>query len=303
MDNRLRKFVTLVDSGSFTGAARQLHTSQPALSIAIKKLEQELHVELIIRGIRPFILTKAGKIVYDTAKNLYITTENLKIKLGELSNQQLSVSIGMIDSIASMLFSAKNSIQDLENEAKISVIVNNSRYLLGAVENDELDIAFVTEQLNPVGRLIQLQYIAIEPLVLVVHGAQAVVAQDSWEKGFLENFISYDQPSNSYQLIRRSLDQFGVTVTSKFFSSSVEVMLRLVLLQKGVAALPYVLVKEFIADNKLFMIGIPQPIIINRHIFSLVRRDKLSYDLLTTITKRVGQQLNSIYQDLAERLH
>jgi DNA-binding transcriptional LysR family regulator len=57
----------------------------------------------------------------------------------------------------------------LSNEAKISVVVNNSRSLLNAIEHDELDIAYVTEQINPVGRHIQAQYIAIEPLVLVVH--------------------------------------------------------------------------------------------------------------------------------------
>ena len=48
MDERLKKFVQLVDSGSYTQASRQLHISQPALSVAIGKLERELHASLLV---------------------------------------------------------------------------------------------------------------------------------------------------------------------------------------------------------------------------------------------------------------
>jgi DNA-binding transcriptional LysR family regulator len=298
MEERLYKFAVLVDSSSFTNAAQQLHTSQPALSIAIAKLEQELHVKLIVRGVRPFKLTKAGQITYETAKKLFITTDNLKTKLAELSHKQLSVTVGMIDSIASMLFSSDNNIYDLEKEARISIIVNNSRYLLSAVEHDELDIAFITEQFNPVGRHLQLQYIAIDPLVLVVHESKLRSAQNALKRGRLDNFISYDRPSNSYGLIKRSLGQNNILVTPRFFSSSAEIMLRLVQSQKGIAALPYVLVKDLIASKELALIGKPRPIIINRHIYSLIRRDKQNNYLFTIITTRVEQQLNNNYQEL-----
>ncbi len=298
MEERLHKFAVLVDVGSFTNAAQQLHTSQPALSIAIAKLEQELHVKLIVRGVRPFKLTKAGQIVYDSAKKLFITTDNLKTRLAELSHQKLSVSIGMIDSIASMMFSTNNNIYDLEREAKISVFVNNSRYLLSAIEHDELDVAFATEQFGNVGRQIQLQFIAIEPLVLVVHKNRSAATQSTWEQGRIENFISYDQPSNSYRLIRRSFDRHGITAVPIFYSTSVEVMLRLVLLKKGAAVLPYFLVKDYIAKSELTLIGKSHPVIIDRRIFSLMRRDKQNNHLLEAISKRLEKQLDNYYHEI-----
>lgn len=301
MEDRLHKFAVLVDSGSFTHAAQQLHTSQPALSIAIAKLEQELHVKLIVRGIRPFKLTKAGQTTYETAKKLFITTDNLKSKLAVMSHQKLTLSIGMIDSIASMLFSTDNNIYDLERQARITVIVNNSRYLVNAIEQDELDIAFITEQLNPVGRHLQLQYMAIEPLVLITHKSQLTSVQKALEKSQLNNFISYDRPSNSYRLIKKLFDQYGIVVSPRFFSSSVEVMLRLVQTQKGVAALPYVLVKDLINKGELGLVGKPQPIIIKRRIFSLMRRDKQSNHLINTITKRVEQQLKFYYHEIVSK--
>jgi DNA-binding transcriptional LysR family regulator len=79
MEDRLRKFAVLVDTGNFTKAAQRLHTSQPALSIAINKLEQELHVKLIVRGIRPFTLTKPGQVVYETVNH---TDSDRKLLMG-----------------------------------------------------------------------------------------------------------------------------------------------------------------------------------------------------------------------------
>jgi DNA-binding transcriptional LysR family regulator len=298
MEERLIKFAALVNAGNFTSAAQQLRTSQPALSIAIAKLEQELNVKLIVRGVRPFTLTKAGQIVYEAAEELIITADNLKTKLAELSHQQLSLTIGMIDSIASTLFLSSDNFSDFEREANISVVVNNSRYLLRAVEHDELNIAFITEQFKPVNKQLRLQYVAVEPLVLVAHSAQAAATQNDWQHGHLDNFISYDQPSNSYQLIKRFLDQNKVIAPPVFFSTSVDVILRLVQLQKGVAALPYVLVKDFIASKELALIGTPKPIIIDRSIFAAVRRDRQNSLLLTKIVHRLEQLLSFYYQEL-----
>src|ERR1700722_3943395 len=100
MEDRLTKFAKLVDIGSFTAAAGSLHLSQPALSTAIAKLEKELHTTLLVRGSRSLKLTEAGRIAYDAAKELTVHTENLQTRLSLLNNEELSLSIGMIDSVA-----------------------------------------------------------------------------------------------------------------------------------------------------------------------------------------------------------
>lgn len=58
-------FHKIVQSGSFKSAAAELHKTQPAISLAIKKLEEEMEVDLFDRsGYRPF-LTDHGKAFYD----------------------------------------------------------------------------------------------------------------------------------------------------------------------------------------------------------------------------------------------
>lgn len=56
----LRQFLALVDTGSFTAAANQLHVSQPTLSAGIAELERELGAAVILRERRALRLTEAG---------------------------------------------------------------------------------------------------------------------------------------------------------------------------------------------------------------------------------------------------
>ncbi len=57
---QLRAFLCVADTGSFTGAAGQLHITQSALSLLIKDLESELRVRLLERTTRNVRLSEAG---------------------------------------------------------------------------------------------------------------------------------------------------------------------------------------------------------------------------------------------------
>ena len=68
MDVRqLRYFVRIVDLGSFSRAAEVLHVAQPALGMQIRKLEDELHTQLLSRHSRGVEPTAAGRLLKDRA--------------------------------------------------------------------------------------------------------------------------------------------------------------------------------------------------------------------------------------------
>jgi DNA-binding transcriptional LysR family regulator len=66
----LRYLVAIAEEMSFTRAAARLHTAQPALSVQIRQLEDELEVELIDRSRRAIALTEAGAIMVAEAREL-----------------------------------------------------------------------------------------------------------------------------------------------------------------------------------------------------------------------------------------
>lgn len=287
MEERLKKFVQLVDAGSFTKAAGELHISQPALSSAIAKLERELKASLLVRGVRPMALTAAGKLAYQAAKELAIHTDNLKIRLAELSDEQLSFKIGMIDSVADALFNGENGLEALEG-AKVSIVVNNSRYLSQAVESGDLDIAFMAEQQRRPPNTLETKAIGAEPLAVVSH-----VNRHASPGALLSDFIAYDQPSNTFRLVNEALRAYGVTPQISFYSTSPEVILRLVMLNKGVAALPYLLVRDHLKTGELKLLGDKKPWLIPRHIVALKRRDRELPMSLKQLTDQIADILNA----------
>lgn len=291
MEDRLKKFAKLVDAGSFTKASRELHISQPALSTAIAKLERELKAPLLARGARPLALTSAGKLAYQAAKDLAVQTDNLKLRLSELSHQPVALRVGMIDSVANVLFAGSSGLEIL-GDAKVSVIVNNSRYLAELVERGDLDIAFIAAQQKRWPSTLEVKIIAAEPLVVVSNSKRKLKSRTS-----LPDFIGYDQPSNTFRLVSRALVDYGVVSQTRFYSTSPEVMLRLVVQDKGIAALPYLMVREHLTNGHLKRLGTPKPWLIPRPIAALKRRDK---ELPLGLKQLIGQAAKTLDTLMAE---
>ncbi|MEM7706640.1 MAG: LysR substrate-binding domain-containing protein [Pseudomonadota bacterium] len=66
----MRQFVSVVDAGSFSAAARLLHVGQPAVSKAIAALEDHLGVRLLVRTTRSHSVTHAGERFYERARRV-----------------------------------------------------------------------------------------------------------------------------------------------------------------------------------------------------------------------------------------
>ncbi|WFS03627.1 LysR family transcriptional regulator [Rhizobium tumorigenes] len=64
----METFVRVVETGSFSEAARQLRVGQPAVSKTVAQLEERLDVRLLLRSTRGLMPTEAGQSFYERAK-------------------------------------------------------------------------------------------------------------------------------------------------------------------------------------------------------------------------------------------
>ncbi|WP_411374467.1 LysR family transcriptional regulator [Arthrobacter sp. MPF02] len=75
---RLQYFLAVVDAGTITAAAEQIHIAQPALSRQIKTLEHELKLKLFEAQGNKLVLTPAGRALVPAARRLMLETQSLE---------------------------------------------------------------------------------------------------------------------------------------------------------------------------------------------------------------------------------
>ena len=85
MDLRVvRYFVVTAQEANITRAAAKLNISQPPLSKQIKELEDELGVELFIRGKRPLRITEEGRKLYRRAQQILELADRTRAEFEDL---------------------------------------------------------------------------------------------------------------------------------------------------------------------------------------------------------------------------
>lgn len=76
--NDARTFIAVVEAGSVSRAARELHLTQPAVTRRVQRLEQAVGAQLIDRRKRPFALTDIGQAAIERCRRLVSTRDELK---------------------------------------------------------------------------------------------------------------------------------------------------------------------------------------------------------------------------------
>lgn len=138
--SQIQYFLAIIETQGFTKAAERLFVSQPSLSAGIKKLEQELGVVLFERGGRRAVLTPAGKLFLEKARNIINEYQSALQTLQDFQQYptlRLGVTCTLRISVISSLVSAFRVIHPhITIELKDSY-VNNLNKLL---ETGEVDI-------------------------------------------------------------------------------------------------------------------------------------------------------------------
>src|ERR1700679_3052801 len=76
----MEAFVRVVDTGSFTGVARQMRVGQPAISKIIAQLEERVGVKLLLRTTQGLGPTEAGEHFYEHAKRAVQEADEAELK-------------------------------------------------------------------------------------------------------------------------------------------------------------------------------------------------------------------------------
>jgi DNA-binding transcriptional LysR family regulator len=133
--DQLEAFKSIVGEGGFRAASQALNKSQPALSVAIKNLEEEFGVELFDRSSYRPKLTQVGATIYQAALRVLETSQTLKRIAHELGNDKIETSLRVsVDPLASLRF-IEMIAQECARPSFPVALVLNKAILHGGIED------------------------------------------------------------------------------------------------------------------------------------------------------------------------
>jgi DNA-binding transcriptional LysR family regulator len=146
--NLLKTFHEIAEAGGVSRAGRALRRKQPALSLALKRLETELGVTLCQRGPRGFELTDEGMLVAETCRSLNSLVRNVPKRLGNLTEEVRGrISIQIISSLVCERFDAAISrFHGRHPDVEILIDITTWDAVAAALLRDEIDIGVASAQ-------------------------------------------------------------------------------------------------------------------------------------------------------------
>ncbi len=147
----LRYFKTVADLRSFTQAAERLYIAQPAISMAIRKLEQELDLVLFHRKDRKVSLTDEGQRLYDHAVRILQASEDALLEMRELKGLlKGEVRVGIPSMLGSYHFPPiLMAFRHRYPQLNLTIIDGGAGKLQQLLEQGELDLAVIVDQSTP----------------------------------------------------------------------------------------------------------------------------------------------------------
>jgi DNA-binding transcriptional LysR family regulator len=166
---QIRSFLSVAETLHFGRSARLLHLSQPALSLQIKSLEDELGLELLKRNRQGTILTEAGRVFRDSAAIALEQLEAATRKAQWASSGKLGrIRIGFISTAGHEIVpNLMRRFHKLYPEVEFSLRNVLTSEQVEKIQNGALDVGFLR---LPVGQIdgVEITTVHSEPLVAVV---------------------------------------------------------------------------------------------------------------------------------------
>ena len=162
----LKVFLTVATERSFSRAGEKLLRTQPAISIAIQRLESDLKEKLIDRSGRELLLTDAGRVVLEYARRFQNLEADLENALRELKDNYAGrLSIGANESTTLYLIQHIEQYRRLFPKVKVQVRRSESSKIPSQLLDGELELGVISY--DPGDDHLQSQVISTDRLVLI----------------------------------------------------------------------------------------------------------------------------------------
>jgi DNA-binding transcriptional LysR family regulator len=255
----LKVFVTVAQERSFSRAARKLHRTQPAVSQAIRRLEDAAGERLIDRTSRDGTLTDAGEVLLDYGERLLRLASEASGAVADLREVRkgrvvIGANEGSVHAVLPLIaaFHAQHP----------SVLVEVRRVPARQMAQEVLlrSIEFGVLTFNPPDRDLLSFIVATDELVLLVRPDHPFAAekQVSMEDLGQQTIIAHNDPSPTRERVLKTFEQRQAPLNIRLSLPSLDAIKRAVEMGLGVALLPRRCAQGELTRGDLIEVKVPE---------------------------------------------
>jgi len=237
--SELQVFLTVAAERSFSRAAAKLHRTQPAVSQAIRRLEEELGERLFDRSYKQGALTEAGRVLREYAQRLMRLSEEAEVAVRELRDLRRGrVLVGANEAAVHALLPLVGRFRQAHPEIQVDVRRVPSRQVGVEVSQGSLDFGVIT--FLPAERGLLTLSLGPDDLVMLVHPQHALAGRKDVTLAEFgrETVIAHNDPSPARERVLRTFEQKHAPINIQVALPSLEAIKRAVEMKMGVALLP-----------------------------------------------------------------
>ncbi len=244
--HQLKYFISVVNTGSITKAAKQCFISQPSISQQITKLEENVGKKLFVKVNGKLVLTNPGHILYEQAIKILQNVDDAKRLVSDFDNASGgSVNVGILPTLGPFLLpSTLGALSEKFPEAVVTVREEISESLIAAVKCGELDI--LIEALPFDENNLNVEPLFLDPFYLAVHRDSHLAKMDEIHIEALDgmSFILLED----IHCLTRQIEQFCFNARFipkiAFQASQLNTIMLLIETQYGISILPSISMEE-----------------------------------------------------------
>lgn len=254
----LRTFAAVVTHGGFSRAANAIHVSQPAVSKAVRELEDQLDMPLLERSSRPLRLTEAGEALYERARAIFALEQeavaDLRARHG-LEHGRLTIGASM--TIATYLLPPLVAcFLDRYPGVEVRIVSDNTEAVAQRLLRYELDVAFVEGPVHD-GRIERTHW-RDDELVILAPPDQATRRHSQLRTDELsdQRWVVREEGSGTRAVTTPLLKQAGIEMRRMLEVGSVEAVVQNVAAGLGLAMVSVEAVRDQLAAGRVQVIPV-----------------------------------------------
>ncbi len=248
----LQVFQTVAALKSFSRAAEKLLRTQPAVSLAVQRLEQQVGEKLIDRSGKELLLTDAGRVVLDYARRFENLQREMETALAELrDNAAGRLIVGANESTTLYLLKHIQKYRRLYPKVRVQVRRSLSSKIPQQLIDGDLELGVISY--DPGDARLVSRVIYTDHLAFVVSPSHRFAGRESvpiTELG-METFIAHNVVSPYREAVLREFQRHKVALNMDVEMPTVETIRKLVQRNEGVAFLPRMCVEQELEQGTL----------------------------------------------------